>query len=353
MSLGFKWKVNSNGPILVTGHTGFKGSWLRVVLDFMNIENFGMSLAPESDSLYKRINFSMRKNDVLSDISNLQAISEIIEKARPKAIIHLAAQSLVSVAYDKPLETFQTNVMGTVNVLQAATNSQSVEKIVIATTDKVYLNTNSGIPFVEGDELQGNEPYSCSKVGTESAVLAWQSSKFRPNLEIASVRAGNVIGGGDYSQDRLLPDIIKNLAAGTPIELRNPNSSRPWQHVLDPIFGYLMAMDKLEADTKIRSVNFGPSGKSLTVRRVAEIAKEVWGDKRIEIKEQEKTYFYESENLSLDSTLAKNTLGWEPCWSQEEAIKDTVLWWKSVLMGKVHPIEACMVDLKKAIDHHL
>lgn len=335
------------GPILITGHTGFKGAWLTFLLEHLGVAAVGYSLAPEPDSLYARANRQGAIPEVFADIRNIDEVEAFLAKHRPSAIIHMAAQPLVLESYKTPRETFDTNVMGTVNILDAAFRTDCVEAIIIITTDKVYGNDNSGRPFVESDALAGKDPYSASKVGTESAVAAWQQiSKVSGGPKIVSVRAGNVIGGGDWAENRLIPDLVRGFASGEPIQIRNPESTRPWQHVLDPLSGYLMTLEAVLAGKGISSVNFGPSTESLSVREVVDIAMKEWpNSESISVSYEGENAHVEAKNLQLNSSLARATLGWKDSWSQKEAVIATIRWWDRVLNQSRLVQEECQADI--------
>ena len=321
-----------NGPIFITGHTGFKGSWLSLLLNHLGIEHFGYSLEAEEGSLYKRANLGRVSSGVVGDIRDLDNLSKVIKDVRPSAIIHLAAQPLVLKSYQDPLEAFQTNCMGTANVLKAAFETPSVEIVLVITTDKVYRNDNSGRRFVESDPLEGKDPYSASKVAAEAVCAAWQQiSKISGGPKVLVARAGNVIGGGDFAKDRLIPDVIRAVSLGNPIKIRNPLATRPWQHVLDPLIGYLKYMEHgLETPNAEPSLNFGPLEPSLQVNAVLEIAKEYFRDAlRIEYEIYEREV--ESKALELDSNLAIQKLNWKPNWSQKKAISESFSWWEAVI----------------------
>ena len=263
-----------NEPVLITGHTGFKGSWMTLLLEKLGIEWVGISLQPKPDSLYNSI-AQKNRQEYFVDIRNYENLEKIISIIKPKYVIHLAAQPLVLNSYIEPRETFETNVLGTVNLLDTLVMNSSTSKIVIATTDKVYKQKKFKKSFKESDSLGGKDPYSWSKVGTEAVVGAWQQiTNTQGGPKIISVRAGNVIGGGDSSQNRLLPDLIKGFITNSSVEIRNPNSTRPWQHVLDPLSGYLLALAK---DTKENTFNFSPNSESLSVKEVTKIAQQSWG----------------------------------------------------------------------------
>jgi CDP-glucose 4,6-dehydratase len=215
-----------------------------LLLEKLSIEAVGVSLPPEKDSLYSRAGMEGRRNEYFQDIRDSHELSRIFGKVAPSAIIHLAAKSLVVDAYEYPFETFTSNVSGTINVLDAARNTSSVLTVGAVTTDKVYENLKQSRPFLEQDKISGNEPYSSSKAAMEMVVLGWQQLFHQyGGMYPVSLRAGNVIGGGDFSANRLLPDVVRALNTTTPIQVRNPSSVRPWQHVLDPLYGYLLALE--------------------------------------------------------------------------------------------------------------
>lgn len=335
------------GPVLITGHTGFKGAWLTFLLEHLGVAAVGYSLAPEPDSLYARANRQGAIPEVFADIRNFDEVEAFLAKHRPSAIIHMAAQPLVLESYKTPRETFETNVMGTVNLLDAAFKADFVEGIVVVTTDKVYRNDNSGRPFVESDALAGKDPYSASKVGTESAVAAWQHiSKVSGGPKVVSVRAGNVIGGGDWAANRLIPDLVRGLASGEEIQIRNPESTRPWQHVLDPLSGYLMTLEAVLDEKSIPAVNFGPSTESLTVREVVDIAMSAWPvTESVNVSFEDGNGYVEAKSLQLDSSLGKSILGWKDSWSQKEAVTATIRWWDQVLNQSTPAREECQADI--------
>lgn len=340
-----------SAPVLITGHTGFKGTWLTLLLEKLGVQVVGFSLSPEKDSLFDRAGRTGAIKEVFADIRDYELLNTYINSIKPSTIIHMAAQPLVLESYRLPKETFDVNVMGTVNVLDSAFKADSVQAIVVVTTDKVYRNDNSGRAFIESDPLEGKDPYSASKVGTEAAVAAWQqiqSISGGPN--VVAVRAGNVIGGGDWGDNRLLPDLIRSFSSGQKIAVRNPASTRPWQHVLDPLSGYVSALDAILGGEKISSVNFGPDTQSIAVSEVVRVAVETWGLKtNIELDSSMPKNTTEAVSLDLNPNYAKQTLEWEPCWSQEDAVISTVKWWDKVLNQGVSPMEACLDDLSQIL----
>ena len=342
--------IKLDGPLLITGHTGFKGTWLSLLLRELDIEAIGYSLEPKPESLYSRLNLEGKAREVYGDIRDQEKLNKFITETNPVAILHLAAQPLVIDSYSIPEETFEINVQGTVNLLSCGAKSKSVKAIIVATTDKVYKNNNSGIQFSESDQLEGQDPYSASKVGAESAVKAWQTmSSLHAGPKILSVRAGNVIGGGDASSNRLIPDIVRSFSNDQPVSIRNPASSRPWQHVLDPVYGYLKAMEfLLSSDYKeVSALNFGPEGVSLSVGEVVEIARRNWPTPTsVEYMESIKNSLYEAKSLGLNSRLANDLLGWSPVWTQESAVSRTVQWWVQILINKEDPLELCRREIR-------
>jgi len=340
-----------SGPVLITGHTGFKGAWLTLLLEKLGIEVVGFSLSPEKDSLFDRASRTGAISEVFADIRDYHRLDSYINAVKPSAIIHMAAQPLVLESYRIPKETFEVNVMGTANVLNSAFACNSVQAVVVVTTDKVYRNDNSGRAFIESDPLEGKDPYSASKVGTEAAVAAWQQiQRTSGGPNVVAVRAGNVIGGGDWGDNRLLPDLIRSFSSGQKMAVRNPASTRPWQHVLDPLSGYISALEAILSDQKISSVNFGPDTQSIAVSEVVRVAVETWGlGTNIELDSSVPKSTTESVSLDLNPNYAKKSFGWEPCWSQKEAVVSTVQWWDKVLNQGVTPAEACLDDLSQIL----
>jgi CDP-glucose 4,6-dehydratase len=334
------------GPVMVTGHTGFKGSWLTLLLEELNVPVVGFSLPPMKDSLFDRAERTGAIPEAFQDIRDNKALLDFMAEYQPSAVIHMAAQPLVLESYLNPRETFETNVMGTVNVLDCSFKTDSIKVVIVVTTDKVYRNDDSGRPFVESDPLSGKDPYSASKVGTESVVAAWQQiAKVSGGAKVISVRAGNVIGGGDFATNRLLPDIIRGLTAGTSIQIRNPDSTRPWQHVLDPLTGYVKLLEKtIDGSAFIESMNFGPQHESLTVSQVLKIFEDSWAKqiKRNIVKDKSNA---ETRILQLDSNYALNELEWTPKWTQGDAVRATANWWDSVINQEISPLKASKFDI--------
>ena len=343
-----------NGPVLITGHTGFKGTWLTFLLEKLGVPSIGFSLPPERDSLFSRIHNSKEPTGEYGDIRNPHALQTIFNKQRPSAVIHLAAQPLVLRSFTMPIETFETNSMGTANLLKVASEFSSVKSIIIATTDKVYDNDESGKFFKESDPLRGKDPYSASKVAAEAAVDAWREiSKLNGGPKITSVRAGNVIGGGDWAENRLLPDAIRSFSKLESLVVRNPNSVRPWQHVLDPLIGYLKVLSRSlhEEEFDVRAVNFSPRESGLSVRKVVEVAEQSWPQRTsVDFGQEESNMKKESGILNLDSSFAEQEFGWIPKWTQEEAVISTVLWWRDHLLNDIDAKTLCQRNIEELLE---
>jgi CDP-glucose 4,6-dehydratase len=350
MDTGEVASIFQGKKILVTGHTGFKGTWLTLLLEKYGLEVTGISLEPEPGCLYEALNRKGAISEYFIDIRNRTSLEAVVKSIKPQIVFHLAAQPLVLKSYQDPLGTFETNVIGTANLLNSLINLATTEVIAVATTDKVYENHNLGIRFKETDSMYGNDPYSASKVGTESTVSAWRKlSQLQEGPRIVSLRAGNVVGGGDAAENRLLPDLAKGFIEDRDVEIRNPDSTRPWQHALDPLHGYILAVIGALGGKKQTAYNFGPLENSMKVRDVVEIAARAWPSRK-PVRYLENNSDSEAVTLDLDSRLATEELGWRPSWTQEESIVSTINWWKSTSQKELTPIEACRVDLKKITD---
>ena len=329
---------------LITGHTGFKGAWLSMLLHERGHKVSGISLKPEIDSLFSRAKIgNFLENDVRCDIRNSTNLLAHFKEINPDVVIHLAAQALVRVSYKHPKDTFETNVFGTLNVLHASQQISDLKAQLIITTDKVYKNIGKISGYVETDELGGQDPYSASKAMADIATQSWVSSFENPQTAIA--RAGNVIGGGDVCADRLIPDLISSYSSGLVPKLRAPNSIRPWQHVLDCLNGYLMLADALIQNNAVGAWNFGPEeNKSKTVADVANIAGAVWGAGK-SWESDLGIHPHEASMLMLDSKKARSELGWSDKLSFEESVEWTINWYKCVQNG-IEPL----AEMKKNID---
>ena len=326
-----------NKKVFITGHTGFKGSWLTLWLSSLQAKIYGYALQPNTDpNLFNILNLENKITHQIADIRDLEKLQKAINDFAPDIVFHLAAQPLVRYSYHNPIETYQTNVMGTVNVLEAVRKYGKASATIIVTSDKCYENVEKIVGYQENDKMGGHDPYSNSKGCAELVVSAYTNSYFIPNPQIgkvASVRAGNVIGGGDWSQDRLIPDLIKNLVAKKNPIIRNPKAIRPWQNVIEPIYGYLLVAQhlcELQEQKTLLNWNFGPDlVDQKNVEYVAQMVQEIWGsDNKIEINE-DKNKLHEANLLYLDCAKAKKELGWYPKWHIEESIKNAVEWYKS------------------------
>ncbi len=305
--------------VLVTGHNGFKGTWLVALLNYLGAEVYGVSLAIPSDSPFKDFHSSQAHRSIEQDIRDAESLNKIVTDIQPEIIFHLAAQALVLESYLKPLETFEVNIIGTANVLEAAKHTMCLG-VVVATTDKVYKNENSGTLFKETDELWGHDPYSLSKTGSELVVSAWRNLPEMEHCKIVTVRAGNVFGPGDHSANRLLPDLQRARRHRNTVTIRNPDSIRPWQFVLDALLGYLLVGERIITKSNLSvAYNFGPAPTSFV--SVLEFVGIFNKYAPVKFKISRDSLGLESEVLKLDSSLAQTELGWNPLTGLDEGIK--------------------------------
>ncbi|MFC7536719.1 CDP-glucose 4,6-dehydratase [Sphingomonas sp. GCM10030256] len=318
--------------VLVTGHTGFKGGWLSLWLHKMGAQVIGLSLpAPTEPSFFEQTGLAELIDHRIGDVRDESIVREAIADARPEVVLHLAAQPLVRYSYDNPVETYATNVMGTVHVLEACRHTPSVKAVVSITTDKCYENREWIWPYRENDPMGGYDPYSSSKGAAELVISAYRRS-YPDGPSLASVRAGNVIGGGDWALDRLVPDIVRAMLAGRNVEVRNPNSVRPWQHVLEALGGYLIIAGRLlQNDRSVATAyNFGPSDDDTQpVSWVVEKMLRAWGGSSTWVK-PEGAQPHEATLLRLDCSKARAELNWKPRLRLEEALAKVVEWHKEV-----------------------
>lgn len=326
-----------NRKVLVTGHTGFKGSWLTIWLKELGAEVSGISLDPRTDKdLFVLAGLTEKVRDYRQDIRDFDKLTSVLENEQPEIVFHLAAQALVIPGYRDPIGTFSINSMGTANILEACRHTASVRHIVIVTTDKVYENGERLAGYKECDPLGGYDPYSASKAAAEIITQSYRQSFFQTASQsacrsIATARAGNVIGGGDWSEFRLVPDCIKALEENRPVTIRNPESVRPWQHVLEPLSGYLLLASKMAEDPARYSEawNFGPGEKDLArVKDLADQLLKCWGAGKWII-DKENSNFHETAMLRLNIDKAKEILGWQPVLSFIEAVQWTGEWYKA------------------------
>lgn len=341
--------------VLVTGHTGFKGSWLCVWLHELGAEIIGIGLDPYSD----KDNFVLSgigkkiEADIRADIRDLNRMKEIFAEYQPEIVFHLAAQPLVRLSYEIPVDTYETNVMGSINIMEASRATDSVKTVVMITTDKCYENKEQIWGYRENEAFGGFDPYSSSKGAAEIAIQSWRRSFFNPkdygekhHIAIASVRAGNVIGGGDWAKDRIVPDCIRALEADKTIEIRSPKAIRPWQHVLEPLYGYLLLASKMQTEPTryCEGWNFGPKLESICpVWDVACMILKNYGKGELKDVSDPKA-LHEANLLILDITKAKFKLGWEPRTDIEDCCALTADWYKRYLKEDVYNLDMEQID---------
>lgn len=330
--------------LFVTGHTGFKGSWLCKILTVAGASVTGYSLEPPTDpSLFEIAEIGKGITSVIGDISDYEKLKAAFDKASPEIVLHLAAQPIVRDSYKNPAYTYQTNVMGTVNILECVRNSDHVRSFLNVTTDKVYRNREWEWGYRENEELDGFDPYSNSKSCSELVTHSYKSSFFaEKNTAISTARAGNVIGGGDFANDRIIPDCIRSAKKGEEIIIRNPYSTRPYQHVLEPLFAYLTIAQKQYEDIKHEGwYNVGPDEcDCVTTGELADIFCCCWGENAKWNNVAEKNAPHEANFLKLDCSKIKAALNWKPRWHIDEAVEKTVEWTKAWLSGE--DVNRCM-----------
>ena len=333
--------------VFVTGHTGFKGSWLSLWLTTLGARVHGFALAPEpGPSLFRDLAIDREIDHYVADVRDAESLRRRVADTRPEIVLHLAAQPLVRASYRDPLGTFSTNILGTANVLDAVRAVDSVRVVVVVTTDKVYRNNEWVWPYRETDTLGGHDPYSASKAASEVVVDCYrQSFLAAAGVAVSSARAGNVIGGGDWSEDRLIPDAIRAWTAGQPLVVRNPEATRPWQHVLDPLRGYLrIAEQTWSAPALAGAFNLGPaSHEAATVRQVVDLAKPVFPD-AVTIWGDEGKGPHEARWLALDTAKAQQILGVSPVWPLEDAVRRTMTWYREHARN-VSALDLCLADI--------
>jgi CDP-glucose 4,6-dehydratase len=340
--------------VLVTGHTGFKGSWLVIWLHELGAEVVGIAKDPyTSKDNYVLSGLKNKIIDIRGDIRDGKLMKEIFRQYQPEIVFHLAAQPLVRLSYDIPVETYETNIMGTINVLEAIRTTNSVKVGVMITTDKCYENKEQIWGYRENEPMGGYDPYSSSKGAAEIAISSWRRSFFNPNdyakhgKSIASARAGNVIGGGDWATDRIIPDCIKALEMNKPIEVRSPKAIRPWQHVLEPLSGYLLLANKMwnEPTKYCESWNFGPRSESIeTVWNIASKVVENYGSGEIRDL-SDPNALHEANLLMLDISKAKFELGWEPRMNIDQCVQLTIDWYKRYRTDSVYNLCKKQIEL--------
>lgn len=323
--------------VLLTGHTGFKGGWLALWLHKLGAQVVGVALPPPADrpSLFEAAAIGGVVQSHFCDIRDAQALAAIVRQARPEIVLHLAAQPLVRASYREPLQTFDTNVMGTANVLDALRGLPEVRVALCITTDKVYRNEEWPYPYRETDALGGHDPYSASKAAAELVAACYRDAFLRQQgVALATARAGNVIGGGDWSEDRLLPDAVRAWQGGGVLEIRSPDSVRPWQHVLEPLAGYLRLAEALWTRPELAGpYNFGPpSQDTATVREVVELAREAYGGGGVAYG-QSGNGPHEAGLLALDTARSRAVLGVQARWSLAAGVAETMRWYRAYQDG--------------------
>ena len=328
------WK---NRKVLITGHTGFKGSWLSIYLNYLGAKVSGYSLAPKSEpNLFTKADISGAINSYIGDICDYQKLDDVVQEIQPDVVFHLAAQSLVRYSYLEPRETFSTNVIGSLNVLEVMKQCSSVKSAIMVTTDKCYENKEWEKPYSETDRLGGFDPYSSSKACAEILIASYRNSFLLDKdkvhgLKVASVRSGNVIGGGDWSEDRLMPDVINAMQAQTELLIRNPKSIRPWMHVLEPLTGYVQLAEKLYEDSLEYegAWNFGPEkDDEVSVEHILQQMNKINGN-TINWKVNGEPQPHEATYLKLDSSKARKKLGWQTKWSLKKSLEKITEWHKA------------------------
>lgn len=339
------WKDKS---VLITGHTGFKGAWLSMWLHKLGAKVTGVSLEPATiPNIFTEAKLQETINSHFCDIRDAKKLSKIIKQSQPEIVFHLAAQALVRESYQTPLDTFSTNIMGTAHVLEALHKIDSVKVAVIVTTDKVYRNHERQEPYCETDTLGGHDPYSASKAACEIVIDSYRDSFLKTKgIAVASARAGNVIGGGDWSADRLIPDIVTAWHNNQAVHIRRPNAVRPWQHVLEPLFGYLtLAQHLWNTPTLAGAFNFGPRiCEAATVREVIELAKPFFPEGKVEYGTGQEGP-HEASLLTLDISKSSEQLGIVPRWNLKESVSKTIKWYQSYYLGQ-NITQLCEQDIQ-------
>ena len=335
--------------VLVTGHTGFKGSWLSLWLTELGATVHGLALPPDTTpALFNQLDLAASVDHFVGDIRNAELVADRVWRVQPDVVFHLAAQPLVRRSYSEPALTWETNVMGTVHVLEALRSLDNLCAVVVVTTDKVYENREWLHAYRETDRLGGHDPYSSSKSAAELAVASWRSSFFTDSsgIRVATARAGNVIGGGDWAADRIVPDLVRALSAGEPVQVRNPGSVRPWQHVLEPLSGYLLLAEKLYLSDSVLlqdAFNFGPGFDGF--RSVGDLVTEClrWWPGEWEASGAVGGP-HEAGLLALATEKAHSLLGWQPRWSFAEGVKQTMAWYLQIQAG-VDQQSMCLLQI--------
>ena len=341
------WK---NKKVFITGHTGFKGAWLCIFMNLLGAKVYGYSLPPKKKSLFNQANCKkFLKKNIYANIQSYNFLKKKIFETKPEIIFHLAAQPLVSKSFKDPRETFNTNIIGTTNILNLVKHQKSIKSVVIITTDKVYEIKKNNISYSEDDPLGGKDPYSSSKVCAEIIMNSYNETFYKSNFlknRISTARSGNVIGGGDYSENRLFPDIIEALNKNKNLIIRNPNNIRPWQHVIEPLLGYMKLAELQFKNKKINikspAWNFGPNKNSFV--KVTKIVNYIKKKVKLKTRVHRKQTFFETKILKLNSNKAKKYLKWYPVWNLKESI-DSVLEWNRLYKKTKNAKQICEIQI--------
>jgi CDP-glucose 4,6-dehydratase len=346
-----RWK---DRRVLLTGHTGFCGAWLALWLRKLGAQVSGYAHAPATQpSLYLEANVrAALAHEAIADVRDPHLLNEFFGRVKPEFVLHLAAQSLVRRGYAEPVETFSTNVMGTVNVLEAVRATPGVRAVVVVTTDKVYENRELSRGYTEADPLGGSDPYAGSKAAAEIVVSAYRDSYFKNETAVASARAGNIVGGGDWSADRIMTDLVAALRAGKPVRLRHPEAVRPWQHVLDALHGYLLLAERLDEHGAefAEGWNFGPAAEDARpVSWIVETATRQWGS-NVKWQRDGAEHPHETTQLRLDAAKAQKRLAWQPALGIEEALGWTVDWYRRHAEKSAAAVALCDEQIAKFME---
>jgi CDP-glucose 4,6-dehydratase len=347
-------KVLANHRVLITGHTGFTGTWAQIWLEAIGAECHGISFENLDELSMRRLTRVSPKSEFLGDIADTSFVYQAFEQIRPHFVLHLAAQPIVSVSYEYPLRTITSNSQGTAVVLDACLKTSSVQSVVCVTTDKVYRNAVAGRKHRESDELGGSDPYSASKSAAEHVVQAYKEIFEYENrkLSLQVARGGNIVGGGDYSQDRIVPDLVKSIINRKPILIRQLESTRPWQHVMSLVHAYVLLLARHEEANSVPFDvwNFGPTiDHQFRVSDILRIFEKEWRLPPVLIGVGD---FKESHDLKIDSTKAMNALGWQPKWSNEEVFGQTIDWYRQVHEGNADALSITKLQLSKYREMH-
>lgn len=345
-------KFYKNKKVLITGVSGFKGSWLAIFLHILGAKVLGViKKYPKKNSLFNKLGLKNKIELIFCDVQNFNKLKRVIFKRKPKIVFHLAAQTLIIDSYVNPKKTFDVNLIGTLNILEITRLSNFIKSLIITTSDKVYEKKRINMRFKENDKLGGIDPYSASKASIEFIINAYQKSFFiKKRIGVSSVRSGNVIGGGDFSNNRLLPDCIKNLLKNKKIIIRNANFNRPWQFVMEPLRGYLiLAKKQFKNPQKYAGAwNFGNNQNTTTnVKKFVSYLIKLWGSGKLKVIKKQN---YEQKNLQLDSSKSKKYLNWFPIYNIKQSIKISLEWYKKVLVKKANPLQVTLQQIRQYLD---